>query len=95
MTTNMGVSGKWIRALVGLKKQEKSKRSGEDGHVSFLIILLFSMQLSISHANFLVNFVDFSIILFENVINSFFALLFKVHLKYVDLCKIAYYVIRT
>lgn len=28
----MGVSGKWIRALVGLKKQEKPKHSGEDGH---------------------------------------------------------------
>nr|XP_043628154.1 protein IQ-DOMAIN 5-like [Erigeron canadensis] len=28
----MGVSGKWIRALIGLKKQEKSQRSGEDGH---------------------------------------------------------------
>lgn len=27
----MGVSGKWIRALVGLKKQDKSQRSGEDG----------------------------------------------------------------
>ncbi|KAI3700428.1 hypothetical protein L2E82_45056 [Cichorium intybus] len=32
VSVNMGVSGKWIRALVGLKKQEKSKNSGEDGH---------------------------------------------------------------
>ncbi|CAH1412518.1 unnamed protein product [Lactuca virosa] len=28
----MGVSGKWIKALIGLKKQEKGQRSGEDGH---------------------------------------------------------------
>ncbi|XP_076899126.1 protein IQ-DOMAIN 5-like [Bidens hawaiensis] len=28
----MGVSGKWIRALVGLKKQEKSQTSGESEH---------------------------------------------------------------
>ncbi|XP_076898504.1 protein IQ-DOMAIN 5-like [Bidens hawaiensis] len=28
----MGGSGKWIRALVGLKKQEKSQTSGESGH---------------------------------------------------------------
>ncbi|KAK9068115.1 hypothetical protein SSX86_012228 [Deinandra increscens subsp. villosa] len=27
----MGVSGKWIRALIGLKKQEKSQTPGEDG----------------------------------------------------------------
>ncbi|KAI3829024.1 hypothetical protein L1987_03138 [Smallanthus sonchifolius] len=32
LTTNMGVSGKWIRALIGLKKQEKSPSPGEDGH---------------------------------------------------------------
>lgn len=40
----MGVSGKWIRALIGLKKQEKSQHSGEDGHVSVYVTLL--MQLS-------------------------------------------------
>ncbi|KAL7610352.1 hypothetical protein Lser_V15G13762 [Lactuca serriola] len=28
----MGVSGKWIKALIGLKKQDKAQRSGEDGH---------------------------------------------------------------
>ncbi|KAJ0851090.1 putative IQ motif, EF-hand binding protein [Helianthus annuus] len=28
----MGVSGKWIRALIGLKKQEKSRSPREDGH---------------------------------------------------------------
>ncbi|XP_071687075.1 protein IQ-DOMAIN 5 [Rutidosis leptorrhynchoides] len=38
----MGVSGKWIRALVGLKKQEKSQHSGEDVQVS---IFFYVMQL--------------------------------------------------
>ncbi|KAI3756671.1 hypothetical protein L1987_56493 [Smallanthus sonchifolius] len=32
LITHMGVSGKWIRALVGSKKQEKSQTSGESGH---------------------------------------------------------------
>nr|KAJ0218303.1 hypothetical protein LSAT_V11C300147540 [Lactuca sativa] len=32
VSINMGVSGKWIKALIGLKKQDKAQRSGEDGH---------------------------------------------------------------
>lgn len=40
VSINMGVSGKWIKALIGLKKQDKAQRSGEDGHVSILITLL-------------------------------------------------------
>ncbi|MFS7926413.1 hypothetical protein Hanom_Chr04g00296771 [Helianthus anomalus] len=42
----MGVSGKWIRALIGLKKHEKSQSPREDGHVSIYITSFFPMQLS-------------------------------------------------
>lgn len=40
----MGVSGKWIRALVGLKKSDKSQSSEKDENVS-LFLLLFQSHL--------------------------------------------------
>jgi len=33
----MGVSGKWIRALIGLKKSVKPESSEKDGNVSFSV----------------------------------------------------------
>lgn len=33
VTATMGVSGKWIKALVGLKKSEKSQSSEKDENV--------------------------------------------------------------
>lgn len=37
----MGVSGKWIRALVGLKKSEKSQSSEKDENVGTCLDALF------------------------------------------------------
>lgn len=40
----MGVSGKWIRALVGLKKQEKSHSAEKDenvGNLFFFYVISF------------------------------------------------------
>lgn len=38
----MGVSGKWIKALVGLKKSEKSPSSEKDENVGIIIFSSFS-----------------------------------------------------
>jgi len=37
----MGVSGKWIRALVGLKKPEKSQSSEKNENVGIISIIFF------------------------------------------------------
>lgn len=39
MNDTMGVSGKWIKALVGLKKSEKPESSDKDGNVSITFCL--------------------------------------------------------
>lgn len=41
-TIIMGVSGKWIKALVGLKKSERSKSSEKDENVGAHLITLFN-----------------------------------------------------
>lgn len=41
-TIIMGVSGKWIKALVGLKKSERSKSSEKDENVGAHLIILFN-----------------------------------------------------
>lgn len=41
-TVIMGVSGKWIKALVGLKKSERSKSSEKDENVGANLKTLFN-----------------------------------------------------
>lgn len=63
MIDNMGVSGKWIKALVGLKKSEKSQSSEKDESVSNFLFYKFPnfvcfffsclVKICISYASFL------------------------------------------
>jgi hypothetical protein len=41
VTGTMGVSGKWFKALVGLKKSEKSQSLDKDENVGFLFFTVF------------------------------------------------------
>lgn len=42
MNDTMGVSGKWIKSLIGIKKSEKPESSEKDGNVSIaLSVCLF------------------------------------------------------
>ena len=40
----MGVSGKWIRALVGLKKPEKSQSSEKNENVGIISVNFFKAK---------------------------------------------------
>ena len=42
----MGVSGKWFKALVGLKKSEKSQSLDKDENVGFLFFTFFFFIIS-------------------------------------------------
>jgi hypothetical protein len=45
VTGTMGVSGKWFKALVGLKKSEKSQSLDKDENVGFLFFTVFFLLL--------------------------------------------------
>jgi hypothetical protein len=45
VTGTMGVSGKWFKALGGLKKSEKSQSLDKDENVGFLFFTIFFLFL--------------------------------------------------
>lgn len=53
----MGVPGKWIKALVGLKKSEKPESSEKNGNVSIALSLSLCL---VSYISFILLFLTFS-----------------------------------
>ena len=56
VTDAMGVSGKWIRALVGLKKPEKSQSSEKNENVGIISINLKKKKKTFYFSSFVKSF---------------------------------------
>lgn len=72
---SMGVSGKWIKALVGLKKSEKSPSSEKDENVGIIIFSSFSNIHLLSFQSFFRK-VEYMVVIFGILVNDEVLILF-------------------
>lgn len=75
LACSMGVSGKWIKALVGLKKSEKSPSSEKDENVGIIIFSSFSNIHQLSFQSFFRK-VEYMVVIFGILVNDEVLILF-------------------